>query len=131
LKDTVAVSNKVETKALARLVSLLLAILWSATAVGSDAPPFRDDKPTVAIQQPVPDSKQLESELQHLPWDKFRLVIESVPKLKADVEAYGPAGWRYVETRYRTYGWKKGIDKLDDNEKRLLADRIKQARTAK
>lgn len=49
--------------------------------------------------------------------------------MKADVEAYGPAGWKYVESRYKTYGWKKSIDKLDDDQKQLLANLIKQAAT--
>ena len=71
------------------------------------------------------------SPMQSLPWKQFRSVIESVPKLKADVEAYGPAGWKYVEARYKAYGWNKGIDNLDDDEKQRLADLIKRAKRAR
>jgi len=58
-------------------------------------------------------------------------VVESVPKLKADVEAYGPIGWTYVQQNYQTYGWKKNIDKLNEEQRKQLADLILRARKAK
>jgi len=77
------------------------------------------------------DSRQLEKDLQHLSWKQFRQVVESVPKLKADVEAYGPIGWTYVQQNYQTYGWKKNIDKLNEEQRKQLADLILRARKAK
>lgn len=74
------------------------------------------------------DSAQMEKELQQLPWLQFRSVIESVPKLKADVDAYGAFGWQFVQGQYRHYPWKKKIDKLDDVQKRKLAELIHLAR---
>jgi hypothetical protein len=95
----------------------LLAALWLA--------------PALAKEPQAPDSKQLENQLQRLDWPQFRSVVESIPKLKADVDAYGPAGWTYVKGKYKTYGWKKNIDKLDDAEKRRLAALIQAARKAR
>jgi hypothetical protein len=81
-----------------------------------------------AVVEAVPDSRQLEQDLQHLEWPQFRSVVEAIPKLKADVDAYGPLGWKYVEARYRSYAWQKNIDKLDDTQKRQLAQLIRAAR---
>ncbi len=77
------------------------------------------------------DSRQMEKDLQRLPWKQFRQVVESVPKLKADVEAYGPIGWTYVQQNYQTHGWKKNIDKLNEVQRKQLADLILRARKAK
>lgn len=77
------------------------------------------------------DSRQMEKDLQRLPWKQFRQVIESVPKLKADVEAYGPIGWTYVQQNYQTHGWKKNIDKLNEVQRKQLEDLILRARKAK
>lgn len=82
-------------------------------------------------QSRVPDSKQLEKELQQLSWKQFRTVIEAIPRLRADVEAYGPAGWQYVKAKYQSHAWKKNIDRLDDNEKRQLARLILDARKSR
>lgn len=105
--------------------------LWLASAIAAEVQPPSDTAAVTPAKSSVPDSQQLEYDLQHLPWKKFRSVIEAVPKMKADVEAYGPAGWKYVEARYKTHGWKKGIDKLDDDQKQRLADLIKLAKGAK
>lgn len=110
-------------------MGLLLASLWATSVVSAEVQPPADNNAVTTSQKTVPDSQQLEYDLQHLSWEKFRSVIEAVPKMKADVEAYGPAGWKYVESRYKTYGWKKSIDKLDDDQKQLLANLIKQAAT--
>ena len=69
----------------------------------------------------------MQKALQQLPWPQFRSIIETVPKLKTEVDAYGPAGWQLVKDNYRLYPWKKSIDKLDDNQKRQLARLIAQA----
>ena len=71
------------------------------------------------------DSAKLEKDLQRLPWRQFRAVVESVPKLKSAVDAYGPVGWQFVQANYRNYGWKKNIDHLDAGQKKQLADKIR------
>jgi len=81
-----------------------------------------------AADPPTTDSAQLEKELQQLDWKQFKSAVEAIPKLKADVDAYGPLGWQYVEANYKTYGWKKSIDKLDDTQKKQLAELIQAAR---
>ncbi len=83
-----------------------------------------------APEDVVPNGKQIESDLQSLPWKKFKSIIESIPKMKADVDAYGPFGWNYVKANYTTYGWKKNIDKLDGTQKKQMADLIRLAKTA-
>ena len=113
-----------------KLIYVLLAVLWTAPALCADAPPA-DTRTAAPPTSGVPDSKQMERDLQRLPWKQFRSVIEAVPKMKADVDAYGPAGWKYIEGRYKTHGWKKGIDKLDPDQKRRLADLIRIAKSAK
>ena len=70
----------------------------------------------------------MEKELQSLPWKQFRAIIESIPKMKADVEAYGPIGWQFVQANYQSYGWKKNIDKLDETQKKRLAELIQIAK---
>lgn len=77
--------------------------------------------------EPAPaDSAQLEKELQRLPWEQFKSVIAAVPRLKADVEAYGPMGWQFVKARYQTHAWRKNIDKLDAGQKRELRELIEK-----
>lgn len=73
-------------------------------------------------------SAELEKSLQRLSWPDFRAVISAIPKLKADVDAYGAFGWQYVEANYRSYRWAKKIDKLDADQKRHLAELIGQTR---
>ena len=70
----------------------------------------------------------MEKDLQSLPWKQFRSIIESIPKLKADVEAYGPIGWQFVQANYKAYGWKRNIDRLDETQKKHLAELIKIAK---
>lgn len=48
-----------------------------------------------------------------------------MPKLKSAVDAYGPAGWQFVQANYRNYGWKRNIDHLDAGQKKQLADKIR------
>ena len=76
----------------------------------------------------LPDSLKLEKELQGLPWPGFRTVIEAIPKLKAEVDRHGQFGWQYVRANYRTYPWKKNIDRLDPDQQQQLAILIKKAK---
>lgn len=78
-----------------------------------------------------PDSRKIEQDLQRLPWQQFRTVVEAIPKLKADIEAYGPLGWQYVEKNYQTHGWRKSIGKLDEAQKQQLVELIANARRPK
>ena len=88
--------------------------------------PILDQAP-VSAPDPEPDSRQMEKDLQQLPWKQARSIIESVPKLKASVDAYGPLGWQFVEANYQHYRWKKNIDKLDAAKRRDLAELIRKA----
>ena len=75
-----------------------------------------------------PDNKQIENDLQHLPWKQFRSIVESIPALKSGIDAYGPMGWKMVQANYTTYPWKKNIDKLDDLQKKRLIESIQHAK---
>ncbi|HEX8988134.1 MAG TPA: hypothetical protein VF816_09235 [Rhodocyclaceae bacterium] len=110
------------------LTLALLLHFAAATAVAQDAAPATPDRDAAhAATEDRTDSHRLEARLQALDWAQFRSVIESIPKLKADVDAYGPAGWEYVKSRYKTYAWRKNIDRLDADEKRRLADLLDRA----
>jgi hypothetical protein len=89
------------------------------------------DSDQASLQAPATDSAKLEKELQSLNWGQFRSVVEAVPKLKADVDAYGPLGWEYVKMHYTSYGWKKNIDRLDVEQKQHLAALIESAKAAR
>lgn len=113
------------------LTCLLAAGVWMSPALAA-APGTPGGPPgAVAAKGGAPDSKQIERDLQRLSWRQFRFVIESVPEMKADVEAYGPVGWKFVESRYATHGWKKSVDKLDAAEKQRLVELIRAAREMK
>jgi len=73
----------------------------------------------------------MEKDLQRLPWKQFRSVVEAVPRMKASIEAFGPIGWQFVQANYATYGWKRNIDKLDDAQKKHLAELIHVAKGAR
>jgi hypothetical protein len=75
-----------------------------------------------------PDSRKIEQDLQRLSWPQFRTVVEAIPKLKADIEAYGPFGWQYVQKNYQTHGWRKNIGKLDEAQKQQLVELIANVR---
>lgn len=79
----------------------------------------------------LPDSLKLEKDLQSLSWPRFRTVVEGIPKLRAEVDRHGQFGWQYVRANYRTYPWKKNIDRLDPGQKQELAVLIQKARTAR
>jgi len=74
------------------------------------------------------DSLQLERELQSLSWPRFRTVVEGIPKLRAEVDRHGQFGWQYVRANYRTYPWKRNIDRLDPDQKQELALLIRTAK---
>lgn len=106
----------------ARRAALLLALFalfaaWAALAADPGVP--------------LDDASRMEKSLQQLNWKQFRSIIEAVPKLNADVEAYGAFGWQYVQANYTSYGWKKNIDRLDDGQKQLLAELIRRAEAAR
>ena len=75
----------------------------------------------------APDSLSMEKDLQNLSWPQFKSVVEAIPKLKADIEAYGAFGWQFVQSNYTRYAWKKKIDRLDENQKKLLGELIANA----
>jgi hypothetical protein len=109
-----------------KIVGMLLLMFCSDIGISAEVRPA---KPAVVMTKvAVPDSKLLERDLQRLSWKQFRWVVESVPKLKAGVDAYGPMGWRYVQSRYATYPWKSSIDRLDTAEKLHLVELIRRAR---
>lgn len=111
---------------LKRISILLLMMFCSGISLGAEVRPAKPA--AAAAKAAVPDSKLLERDLQRLNWKQFRWVVESVPKLKAGVDAYGPMGWRYVQARYATYPWKNSIDRLDTAEKLHLVELIRRAR---
>jgi hypothetical protein len=114
-----------------RPLLVLIAALWIAPAFARTPHPPARSKAAAPAKSVVPDSQQMEKDLQQLSWPQFRSVIESVPKMRADVEAYGAFGWKYVEARYASYPWKKNIDKLDEAQKQHLADLIRKAKAGK
>jgi hypothetical protein len=114
-----------------KLLFTVLTCCYIASAMATDSETAAVIETTTFNNNSVrPDSVQMEQELQKLNWQQFRSVIESVPKLKADVDAYGPFGWQYVKANYTTYGWKKSIDRLDDTQKQELAELIRSAKGA-
>ena len=113
-------------QAISRLIYTLIACLWTSLAFPATSVAGKKNA-TAAEQRIIPDSQKLEKSLQELNWKQFRTVIEAVPKLKADVEAYGPAGWNFVKANYTTYKWRRQIKKLDDEQKLHLDALIKAA----
>ena len=103
--------------------AVLGAILFAASAAAQEI-----DPPGAPLPD-APSSEQIEKNLQNLSWHQFRSVVEAVPKLKADVEAYGSLGWHFVEANYTHYRWKKTVDKLDAADKTRLAGLIETARS--
>ena len=76
----------------------------------------------------LPVSVQLEHDLQSLSWPQFRAVVEGVPKLKADVDAFGTLGWEYVRLHYTTYRWQRNIERLDADQRGRLTVAIREAK---
>lgn len=114
-----------------KLIPPLIACFWMASALAADLPAPADAGTAAPATSGDPDSGQMQRDLQQLDWKQFRSVIESVPKMKADVDAFGPLGWQYVQANYSTYPWKKSIDRLDAAQKKQLAELIQTARSVK
>lgn len=115
---------------LIRFIGTLSLAIWPLLAWSGDAKAPANvtvpaTKPAKAV---APDSLQIEKDLQRLTWNQFRFVIESVPELKAGVDAYGPFGWQYVQAKYPTHGWRKNVERLDPAEKQRLVSLIQVAR---
>lgn len=111
-----------------RLACPAILCLLPSVGFSAEIAPAALPQTSLSAKNPESGSKQIEKDLQRLTWKQFKSVIEAIPKLKADVEAYGPAGWQYVQMKYATHGWKKNIDKLDANEKRQLVALIQAVR---
>lgn len=107
-----------------RLLPLILALF---SLPGFAAAPA-GVKSAISAKAAIPGSETLEKELQNLTWPQFRFVVQSIPKLKAKVDAYGPTGWRYVQSRYQTYAWRNSIEKFTPEERKKLHALINQAR---
>lgn len=112
------------------LLGALLAGLpaGAAQAAGKTGVTPPADTPAISC---VPDSKQLETELQQLPWPQFRSIVHSIANLKSAVDAYGPLGWQFVQANYTRYPWKKNIDRLDAPQKKRLVELIQSAKGGK
>lgn len=113
-----------------RIMMLGMAVFMAGAVVQAKEPapvkaPARASKPAVI------DSAQLERDLQALSWPQFRSVVEAVPQLRAEVEKHGSAGWLYLQAKYKTYAWKKSIERLADGDKKALAKLIAKARTGR
>lgn len=112
--------------------SMVTVSMWALASLFA----WADESVTLPPEQPLvlanaPDSAELEKRLQSLSWPQFRAVVMAVPKLKAEVDAYGTFGWQYVQARYRTYRWQKSINKLDAVQQRQLSDLIEEARAGR
>lgn len=115
------------------LVALLLLAQLIHPAVGVERKRSTTAQPPAATQTPppapvAPDPVTLEKQLQQLNWDQFRRVVENIPRIKADVDKYGPLGWQYVKLNYRNYPWQKQLVKLDDSQRIKLAKLIAEAK---
>ena len=109
----------------------LPGLAWAQDASTQDAGRDAGAAVQTAEKPDALDSRQMERDLQRLPWPNFRAIVEAVPKLRAGVEAYGTAGWQIVQANYTRYHWQKNIDKLDDVQKRQRAELIQAAKAAR
>lgn len=110
------------------LIAGLTAFVFSTAAQTHAGAGTPGEKPGAGVAAVGQDSERLEKALQSLTWEQFKAVVSAVPKLKADVDAYGPLGWQYVEANYRTYPWRRNIRKLHEPQKKRLAELISAAR---
>lgn len=110
-----------------RNLAVLLLILGSAVGAGASAAPNSSPTGKVLRSSAEPDTRAMQNDLQRLPWPKFRSIIESIPKLRAEVDAFGPAGWEFVKSNYRRYPWKKSLDRLSIDQKRQLSAMIEKS----
>lgn len=112
------------SKLFAALAAALAASVCSASTQALDEKAESPPAATAAASE----NERLEKGLQSLNWEQFKSVVSAIPKLKKDVDAYGPLGWQFVQANYKTYGWKKNIGKLDEDQKKRLAELILAAR---
>jgi len=111
------------------LVVGLAAFVWAAGAQAEGDKAVSDSGPgTREAAAGSLDNEQLEKAVQSLSWGQFKSVLTAIPKLKADVDAFGPLGWQYVQANYKTYPWRKSIRKLKEPEKKQLSELIDEAR---
>ncbi len=110
----------------------ILVGLWLATYLIPAMAGIENLSPAKAVQtkKSVPDSGQLEKGLQSLNWKQFKSVVEAIPRIRTEIDKYGPLGWQYVQRHYKTYAWNKPIDRLEVWQKHELARLIKRARKA-
>jgi hypothetical protein len=114
-----------------RTYPILISGLWLISAIPVTAQAVAETAIAAPTTDEETDARKMEKDLQQLPWKRFRSVVEAVPKMKASIEAFGPIGWQFVQTNYTTYGWKRNIDKLDDAQKKRLAELIQTAKDAR
>lgn len=112
-----------------KLILSLLVCFWATSAFAANLPAHAPTKVAAPATKGQPDSRKMQKDLQQLNWKQFKSVLVSIPKLKAEVDAYGPLGWQYVRENYRSHGWKKSIDKLDEPQKKRLAELIQNAKS--
>lgn len=113
-----------------RLIMLLLAAgTLPVAGVAAELPRPANPAPP-PVRKAIPDSQQLERDLQSLNWTQFKSVVESIPPIRAEVDKYGPLGWQYVRQHYRNYPWRNAIDRLAGWQKLELARLIERARKA-
>lgn len=125
----VKVGNKAQVRTMRHF--LLGALLGMCLTPCVAATERATAKPVPAAQpgKAVPDSRKLEKDLQSLNWTQFKSVIEAIPPIRAEVNKYGPLGWQYVQQHYRTYPWKRPIDRMAGWQKIELARLIENARS--
>ena len=108
-----------------RLIHLLAVCFWVVSAFAEDVHvPAQAATEQLASGREL-SGRQMEEDLQHMNWVQFRSVVEAVPKFKADIDAYGPTAWQYVQANYTTYHWRKIIKRLDETQKKQLAELIR------
>ena len=114
-----------------KLILSLLVCFWAASAFAANPHAPAPTYVAAPATKSQPDSRKMQKDLQQLNWKQFRSVLVAIPKMKAEVDAYGPLGWQYIRENYTTYGWKKSIDRLDDTQKQRLAELIQNAKVVR
>lgn len=106
------------------LLALFLVLVLGQAWAESEASPGSQEVEPIS-------SKFLEQQIQSLNWEQFKHVVHAVPKLRAEVDAYGPLGWQYVERNYRRYAWSRSINKMEAERRQELQGLIDQVRNGK
>lgn len=109
------------------IAKITCALIIATSSTLGTAYALAEDQEVTHTQNTSFDTTKMERQLQQLPWAQVRAAIESVPKLRADLDTYGEIGWAYVKSKYATYPWKQKIDRLDDDQKRKLDDLLEAA----